>query len=130
MNIAIPFAVADMNTDPSSDSATRIVIAATSANPGPNTWSGQTPAGLVDDQHHDGVQTHDVSAAHRVRPDEPAEEKLAPAQGADDEGLQQSALGVSPDCTERQEYREHGRQEQRREHAETEQRHRGDRVRG
>ena len=37
MNIAIPFAVADRNTEPSNDIATRIVTAPASATPGPMT---------------------------------------------------------------------------------------------
>ena len=111
MNIAMPFAVADRNTEPSSDIATKMVVAAMSATPGPTTWSGQCRR-LVHDHQHRGVEDRDVGDAYPDRTDEAPEEKLRSSEWSHDQRLKQAALGVTADRPEGEEHGEHRRQKQ------------------
>ena len=108
MNIAIPLAVVDRNTEPSNDIATRMATAASSARPGPTNLVRPLTASLVNDHHHRPVQHCHVRDAYGDRPDKifRGGAPHAPAR-APDEWLQQATLSLAADGSECQKDGEH-----------------------
>ena len=126
MKIAIPLAVADRNTEPSSPSAAIISTPAASWTPGTHELVGPPAArgsrdqraGRVDDEH---VGDADGSGSEQA----PDEQRAAP-DGSHDERLEQAALRVPADDAQRQEGGQHGSEEERPEHREPEERPAGE----
>ena len=122
MKTAIPFAVEDRNTEPSSDSAAITSTAEDQPSAGADRVVRPPIAGDPGDQHRADVDRDHVDGAHRRRAGAPAEQQAGPAHRPDHERLEEPALGVAAHRAEREEDSEHGSQEQRREHREPEER--------
>ena len=129
MKTAIPFAVDDSTTEPSSDSAITITTPNASSRPGQTIRSGhQCPVSPVI-EHRGEVDGEHVRDADAGGAEEPREQQRRAADRPDDERLQQAALRVARDDAERQEDREHDAEEERREHREPDQERAGERAR-
>src|SRR5919106_1312051 len=83
-------------------------------------------AGRVRDPRTGGIDGEDVRHTDGGGTQEAADQQRAAPDGASDERLQETALGVSPHDAERQERRQHGPEEERAEHREPEERPTGE----
>ncbi len=126
MKIAIPFAVADRKTDPRTPSAAITRTADGELHAGAQELVRPPIAGRARDERAGGIDGEDVRHADGRGAQEAADEQRAAPDGADDERLQETALGVSPHDAERQERGQHGPEEERPEHREAEERSAGE----
>ena len=129
MKTAIPFAVDESTTEPSSDSAITTSTPPASSTPGQTMLVGPPVAGEPGDQHRDEVDDEHVGDAHDRRAEEAREEQRRAADGTNDERLEQAALRVARHDAEREEHREHDAEEERREHREPDEERAGERAR-
>src|SRR3954451_19299766 len=117
MNTAIPFAVDDRNTEPSSDTAATTTIPATSPTPAhpppPRPREPIGPPAPRNPRDHDRcrVEQRHVQGTHDGRPGEAAEQQLRASQRAHDQRLQQPPLGVAPYGTQGEEHGQHRHEE-------------------
>ena len=125
MNTAMPLAVADSSTEPSSDSAAIDHDSRDQPQTGRDGVVGPPPAGGGGDQQRRRVHGRHVGAAHAGRGGEAPREQRAAPERAHHERLQEAALGVAAHGAQGEEHRKHAAQEQRGEHRQPEQRRSG-----
>ena len=129
MKTAIPFAVDESTTEPSSESAITITTRARELDARPDDPVGPPVPGEPGDHHRGEVDDEHVGDADAGGAEEAREQQRRAADGPHDERLQQAALRVAGDDAERQEDREHDAEEERREHREPDQERAGERAR-
>ena len=120
MKTAIPLAVAERKTEPSSETAATIETPTASSIAGQHDPVGPPVADQPGYQHQRGVDAGDVDGADGSGRQEAAEQELRPAQRTDEQRLEQSTLRVPPHHSQRQEDAEHDAEEHGGEHREAE----------